>query len=109
MTAAINNFVEEWGQQRKPNECDSYKTMQRETQFTFLKPAFLPTLLGNEAQNRRLFFIFLGATFRKPFHQNSYQKCYRQKEVEVEPALSTTGSSEARLLSSSHSSNIIIF
>ena len=108
MTAAINNFVEEWGQQRKPNECDSYKTMQRETQFTFLKPAFLPTLLGNEAQNRRLFCIFLSATFRKPLHQNSYQKCYRQKEVEVKPALSPTGSTKASSLSTSHSSNIII-
>ena len=45
MTAAINDFVEEWSQQFKPNECKNkfqvIKPCKRKTQLTFLKPVIL--------------------------------------------------------------------
>ena len=49
MTAEINDFVEEWSQLFKPNEC---KNIKRgiinivKKQLTSLKPAFLPTISG---------------------------------------------------------------
>ena len=81
MTAAFNDFVKEWSQHFKPNECKNINleaiklcNEKHNLEPTSLKLEFLPTLVGNGAQIEiRLFSIFFSATFWKTLRQDGYQ------------------------------------
>ena len=96
----------------------SYKTKSRKTKTCSLKPTFLLSLLGNGAPIRifplthhlraaGVFHVPQGAvpnTNPPRWLPNEEE----EKEEQVKPALSTTGSSGVCSLSSSYSSNIIM-
>ena len=80
----------------------AYKAMQRETQLTSL--SLLPDTIRTGG-----FFYLPQCTSPEAALARRLPKVLWVKEVDVDPAISMTGSSGASSLSSSHSSKIAIF